>query len=139
MTISNNHVLHSKIVLISAYSARNRSDLLVFSEKKPPPKTGEWSVTSLRFAKNGFHHNFHPCIELRHNDEKQQPQDVHHDEQILRINEILESTREFFKKKNVMSQSPHETEHCKNKKTSGKCNAFVMPQQENVFMSMAII
>ena len=106
--------------------------------KKPPPKTGELSVTSLRFAKNGFHHNFHPCIELRHNDEEQQPQDVHHDEQILRINEILKSTREFFKKKDVMSQSPHETEHCKNKKL-WKCNAFVMPQQENVFMSMAII
>lgn len=67
--------------------------------KKPPPKTGEWSVTSLRFAKNGFHHNFHPCIELRHNDEEQQPQDVHHDEQILRINEILKSTRDFFQKK----------------------------------------
>ena len=38
MTISNNHVLHSKIVLISAYSARNRSDLLLFSQKATPKK-----------------------------------------------------------------------------------------------------
>lgn len=138
MTISNNHVLHSKIVLISAYSARNRSDLLLFSQKATP-KNWRMERYVVTFCQKRFPSQFPPMYRVEtqwwkataarcpsrwtNTPNQWNPQ----------INERI------FQKKNVMSQSPHETEHCKNKKNSGKCNAFVMPQQENVFMSMAII
>lgn len=63
MTISNNHVLHSKIVLISAYSARNRSDLLVFSQKATP-KNWRMERYVVTFCQKRFPSQFPPMYRV---------------------------------------------------------------------------
>lgn len=103
-------------LLISAYSARNRSDLLVFSQKATPRN---WRMERyvVTVCQKRFPSQFPPMYRVEtqwwkataarcpsrwtNTPNQWNPQ----------INERI------FQKKNVMSQSPHETEHCKNKKT----------------------
>ena len=129
-------------LLISAYSARNRSDLLVFSQKATP-KNWRMERYVVTFCQKRFPSQFPPMYRVEtqwwrataarcpsrwtNTPNQWNPQ----------INE------RFFPKKNVMSQSPHETEHCKNKKTLENAThlsclnkkIFMHPWQSNIILN----